>query len=232
MNAPYPLPEEELKALLRQLRKRVNVSDLEFDRIFPAWARRLSERHWTPVDVARRAAYLLCPDRNARILDVGAGVGKFCILGSLVTRATFLGVEQRTTFVQTACEVANQVGATQAQFLHGNACDVDWRPFDGIYLFNPFYEHISTMAGDLDIDPILRSPDSFYGYIAMTLDKLAETADGTRVALYHGFGGVLPDSFHLVHCERIGTSNLELYIKGTRAMRSKPTPQCDRQLSA
>lgn len=232
MNAPYPLPEAELKALLRQVRSRVDVSDPDFDRIFPAWARRLSERHWTPVDVARRAAFLLCPDRSARILDVGAGVGKFCILGSLVTGATFLGVEQRTTFVQTACEVANQVGATQAQFLHGNACDVDWRPFDGIYLFNPFYEHISSSAVDLSIEPILRSPDSFYGYVEMTLDKLAETAEGTRVALYHGFGGVLPDSFHLVHCEPIGGSSLELYVKGTRVMRSKPTPQRHEQLSA
>jgi hypothetical protein len=72
-----------------------SVSDEEFDRLLPTWARNVSGLHFTPVRVARRAAELLVARAGARVLDVGAGVGKLCIVGALTTQGSFVGVEQR-----------------------------------------------------------------------------------------------------------------------------------------
>ena len=42
--------------------------------------------HWTPVHVARRAAQFLVTGPETRVLDVGSGPGKFCLVGALATQ--------------------------------------------------------------------------------------------------------------------------------------------------
>ena len=91
---------------MRSLRAGWELTDLEFDRVYPSWVRRLSDMHWTPVEVARRAAALLAVDPTTRVLDVGSGVGKFCLIGALTTRATFVGIEQRENLVTVARDTA------------------------------------------------------------------------------------------------------------------------------
>src|SRR3954452_18195742 len=69
-------------ALGDALRSGAAVPDAEFDRLFPDELRDRSYLHWTPVEVAVRAAELLAPSpRGIRVLDVGAGVGKLCLIG-------------------------------------------------------------------------------------------------------------------------------------------------------
>src|SRR5258708_32599839 len=82
--------------------------------------RALSGQHWTPVAVAARAADLLTRAGATRILDVGAGVGKFCIVGALSTAAEFVGVERREGLVQVARRAAAQVGSKRPPFIHSN----------------------------------------------------------------------------------------------------------------
>jgi hypothetical protein len=69
------------------------TSDLAFDALYERRIRELSPQHWTPVRIARRAAELLTLSGAKRILDVGSGVGKFCIVGALTTEAQFVGIE-------------------------------------------------------------------------------------------------------------------------------------------
>jgi 2-polyprenyl-3-methyl-5-hydroxy-6-metoxy-1,4-benzoquinol methylase len=49
-----------------------------FDQIYPGEQRERSCLHWTPLDVAQRACALLASEPAARVLDIGAGVGKLC----------------------------------------------------------------------------------------------------------------------------------------------------------
>src|SRR5713226_861432 len=65
------------------------VEDERFDLIYPPEIRDLSCRHWTPVAVARKAAEFLVNERETRVLDLGCGPGKFCIVGALTTEAHF-----------------------------------------------------------------------------------------------------------------------------------------------
>src|SRR6185437_914320 len=72
------------EALLRRL-KNATLTDSDFDAIYPAPVRRVSASFWTPVSVAVRAADLLVDDPSTRVLDIGSGVGKFCIVGAAFT---------------------------------------------------------------------------------------------------------------------------------------------------
>ena len=75
-----------------------DLTDEEFDLIFPLEIRRKSATHFTPIKIAKAAAQFLATEPNIRILDVGSGAGKFCFVGALTTNAHFTGVEQRANY--------------------------------------------------------------------------------------------------------------------------------------
>ncbi len=54
-------------------------SDMEFNTLYPPSIQLLSRNHWTPLSIAMKAACFLAGDGNVRILDIGSGVGKFCL---------------------------------------------------------------------------------------------------------------------------------------------------------
>src|SRR5262245_2791350 len=93
--------------------KRRLGSDGSFDSVYDEEIRALSEEHWTPVAVAARAARILTFAGATRILDVGSGVGKFCIVGALCTAARFVGVERRHRLVSIARRAAAEMGAVR-----------------------------------------------------------------------------------------------------------------------
>jgi predicted RNA methylase len=127
-------------------------SDDAFDRVYDEKIRAHSEQHWTPVGVAARAARLLTRWGARRILDVGAGAGKFCIVGALSTGAEFVGVERREGLVRVAREAATRLGASRAKFIHSNVDSFSFEGFDGVYLYNPFYEQTSKHVVLIDHD--------------------------------------------------------------------------------
>ncbi|MBK9736331.1 MAG: hypothetical protein IPO92_15780 [Saprospiraceae bacterium] len=49
---------------------------------------------FTPVDVSILAARYLATNEDSKILDIGSGAGKFCLIGSACSEGTFTGVEQ------------------------------------------------------------------------------------------------------------------------------------------
>jgi predicted RNA methylase len=165
--------------------------------------------HWTPLDVAYRVCALLDPTPTCRVLDVGAGVGKLCHVGALTTAASWVGVERDPEMVQVATRAAIALGVTErTTFLQGDAYDVDWSAFDGIYLYNPFAEQLWVE----EIDPETRRT-AYSANIASTQERLAAARSGTRVVTYHGFGGDMPASYDLVHREPAHEDELQLWIQ-------------------
>jgi len=137
------------------------VVDRVFDEIYPPDVRRASSIHWTPVDVAMRVTKLLAVEPSATILDVGSGVGKFCIVAAaLVAGLRVRGVEHRAHFVDIAREAATKVGV-DVDFAHGTLDAQDPATVDGIYLFNPFGENLSAVDDRLD-DTVELSEDRFW----------------------------------------------------------------------
>jgi hypothetical protein len=175
------------------------LDDLEFDGLLPTTWREASEMNYTPVDVARRAADLLVDAPGRWILDVGAGVGKFCLVAAARARgAMFVGIESRRYLVRVANSLARRLDLMNVAFLHGDAAGADWAAFDGFYLFNPFVD--LGFAG-------------FRACVRLVRERLATARLGTRVVTYHGFGAPPPAGYALFHQELIGTGPLELWVK-------------------
>ena len=208
----------------RALRAAEAIDDARFDGLYAAETRALAERHWTPVRVALRAVELLVVKPTALILDVGSGAGKFCIVGAMASDAGFVGVEQRPHLAGAAATLAMRLGAQRASFVTGDAFAVDWREFDGIYLYNPFQEHVSDDAGIID-RTIAIGPRHHVESVMRTRAKLAEARIGTRVVTYYGFGGAMPSTYRRIHKERCGAGWLSLWIKEPSSQHP-PRPDC------
>jgi SAM-dependent methyltransferase len=199
-------------ALVQRLRAVHLEDDREFDRLYPEWARRVSRGNWTPLAVARRAAELLAPTPDTRVLDVGSGVGKLCIVGALATGAHFRGVELRKHFVDAARAAAVRLGLRTASFTCGDMADVDWRPYGSFYLFNPFAEYWAKLLEPFD-PPCAVDQPRHARYVGHVQEQLDQAPPGTRVVTYNGFGGEFPAAYRLDHVEPAGSDRLELWMR-------------------
>ncbi|MCX5741365.1 MAG: methyltransferase domain-containing protein, partial [Proteobacteria bacterium] len=98
--------------------------DVLFDDHLPSAVRPTAAIQFTPAQVVRQAARLLAPDPGARVLDVGAGAGKFCLIAAnTVPTATFVGVERRADLVAVAQQLAIRLAIGNATFVVGDALD-------------------------------------------------------------------------------------------------------------
>jgi len=199
--------------VLTRLRERRGVYDFEFDRVYSEELQRVSAFFWTPVSVAVRAAELLVQGPSTRVLDVGSGAGKFCLVGAAATGASFTGVEHRERFVRAASASARALGLESVSFIHDNFDRVDVSAFDALYFFNPFEENIWYPHDQIDHSVEL-SEDRYLTDIARAERLLHRARAGTRVATYHGFGGVMPSSYRLELEERRHSGVLALWVKG------------------
>src|SRR5947209_1589202 len=102
------MDELTLHSVAALLRERRCVRDARFDRVYPPLAQSVSRRFWTPVRVALTGAGWLREARSQRLLDVGSGVGKFCIVTQLAAGCATHGVEQRESLVEAARAAARK----------------------------------------------------------------------------------------------------------------------------
>jgi uncharacterized protein YjbI with pentapeptide repeats len=172
------------------------ASDDAFDELFPVHIQKLSKYHWTPLNVARSAALYLGADASARVLDIGAGVGKFCIAGSCFSRASFTGIEQRKNFVQLGNKVISQMGIRNASLMHGNFTDLDFANYTGIYFYNSFHENI--VAADALDDKVECSPELYDLYTEKLHEKLNGMPAGTKLATFWLTISEIPGCYKLV----------------------------------
>lgn len=204
--------DPELRLIFRRLQNQAWVDDTYFDRIYPETLQNKSRLHWTPIPVVTRAVELLTENRpSARILDLGSGVGKFCLAGAMLSRARFHGIEQRAHFVDLSRRLITHYQIPRVTFFHGNLYDVDWSRYDGVYLFNPFQEN-KTPYQRID-SSIELGLNHFDRYVQFTHRELSRMPAGFRVVTYHGFGGRIPDSYRLLVREFCHRGPLECWEK-------------------
>ncbi|MCC6558726.1 MAG: methyltransferase domain-containing protein [Polyangiaceae bacterium] len=204
--------DDRLARMRRDLREGA-VDDETFDRLYATPIRERSARFWTPVAVARRAAELFASQGARRVLDVGSGPGKLCLVAACVRPEIELtGVEQRPHLVDAARLAKARLGVMNAQFFAGDATTTPWLDFDGVYLYNPFAENL--FYGD---DPLDRSVELSVGRLVADVRRvvaaLAAAPVGTCMVTYNGFGGPVPATYDLAHAERTGLEWLRLWVK-------------------
>ena len=192
----------------------VSISDQEFDRLYPEEIQTLSHMHWSSIAAIKTAIDLFSATLNpdAKILDVGSGVGKFCIYGSLISPFNFVGVEKRKKLVDISIEVAAKTKNNRVSFLCDDAVNLDWNSFDGIYMYNPFYEHKLPFHMGLHIDnEINYSEEKYSFYITKIHKKLSLLKPDTNIVVFNGYGGRFPKGYTEIFYKKINGGKMSLW---------------------
>lgn len=175
-------------------------SDSQFNKLYPPDIIHLAKRHWTPLSVARRASYFLAAEKNTRILDIGSGVGKFCLSAAYYNpHAFYYGVEQRKSLTEVAQAAQEMLDIDNVSFNTANFTQLDFSDFDHFYFYNSFYENL---AGSDKIDDTIQYSGQLFNYYNHYLFKQLELKQaGTRVATFYSLEDEMPPSYHIVGSE-------------------------------
>ena len=187
------------------LQKRKNAkkwfsSDQEFNQLYPFSIQVLARRHWTPLMIAKKAAHYLGLESNAKILDIGSGVGKFCLTAAHYDPHNFYyGIEQRKSLINHAKAAKDTLGLENVCFINGNFTQIDFKNYDHFYFFNSFYENLS---GTDKIDDTIAYSGELYNYYNGFLYRQLELKPaGTRLVTYHSLEDEVPNGYHIVGTE-------------------------------
>jgi len=157
-------------------------SDDVFDNHYPISVRELSEIHWTPLKVAETASQFLVTNKDSRIIDIGAGVGKFCIAGAHYSEGHFTGIEQRKNFVRAGNKIIKELAIQNAELRHGNFMDIDLASYSGIYFYNSFHENI--VHSDALDNKVELTTELYELYTNHLTQQLLAMPQGSRLATY------------------------------------------------
>jgi SAM-dependent methyltransferase len=152
-------------------------SDFQFNSLYPFSIQALAKYHWTPLSIAVKAAKFLAAEDNVRILDIGSGVGKFCLAAANHTpKANYFGVEQRKSLINFANATKRHLQLDNVSFIHGNFTQLDLKKYDHFYFYNAFYENLDGA------------------------DKI-DDSKGTKVCKLCSLEDKIPGDFHLISAD-------------------------------
>lgn len=175
-------------------------TDTRFHYLYPFSVRSLAHQHWTPLRIARKAAAFLATGKGVKVLDIGCGVGKFCLAAAYDHPDTvFCGVEQRKNLLAHAETAREILGLKNVHFVHSNFTQLDLRQYDHFYFYNSFYENLS---GTDKIDDSIAYSNELYDYYSYYLAKeLEEMPAGTRIVTFHSLDMEIPPVYELAAVE-------------------------------
>ena len=184
-------------------------SDTSFNALYPLNMRMLADRHWTNINVVKLAVDFL-GSAGGKILDIGSGVGKFCLAGArYAPNAQFIGIEQREYLVRYAQYAQKKLDVQNVSFIRGNFTQLDLQEFDHFYFFNSFYENLD----DLDrIDEDIDYSEALYEYYVRYLyNGLQQMPKGTKLVTYHSLHREVPRGYEIVESHQ--NNDLVFWIK-------------------
>lgn len=187
------------------------LSDKELDQLYPAAIQQLAHKHWTSLEAAIKAAHYLAAEPQVKILDIGSGVGKFCLAAaSIKPDAFFYGIEQRKNLVNYAEAAKEKTGIANVTFMQGNFTQVNFQQYDHFYFFNSFYENISVAHKiDSSIDYSYELYNYYNRYLYKELEKMKP---GTKMVTYHSMEEAVPEGYELLASEM--DEDLKFWLKG------------------
>jgi len=170
--------------------------DAAFDTLYPLHIRNLSQLHWTSLDIALEASNFLASP-GARVLDIGSGVGKFCIAAAVYHPNTqFFGIEQRKELFTFAKRAQEEVGVENVHFNYGNLMDLSYENYDHYYFYNSFYENIEPGSRiDNSVDTSFELYNQYTEYVH---EMLSSRPAGTKLVTYHTKDKQIPASYKLI----------------------------------
>ncbi|MDF2191294.1 methyltransferase domain-containing protein [Paraflavitalea sp. CAU 1676] len=186
------------------------AEESNFRTLFPLHLQKMDALHWSPLPVIGKAVQFLVQDEVVSVLDIGSGIGKFCLAGAFYRPAAhYYGVEQREQLVTQAAIVRGRLGLNNVHFIHGNFTQLDLKQYDHFYFYNSFFENLST--SDRIDDSIAYSRELYNYYSHYLYNQLEEKPAGTRIVTYCSWGDEIPNGYKLI--ESHFDSLLKCWIK-------------------
>lgn len=195
--------------LSTKAKKNNKLTEETFELMLPDYLQKASRVFFTPFHVAITATQWLTEDGKVKILDIGAGVGKFCIVGATYSDSFFYGIEYRPSLVKIANNIIENFQIKNASIINNNLSEVEFNNYDAFYLYNPFYENLSFSKKLNNEVELIGSLYSYY--CKSTEDKLSETKSGTRLVTFHGNNFEVPTNFKKI--KESDDGKLKLWIK-------------------
>lgn len=186
------------------------ANDSAFDWLYPQKIRQLSKRHWTPLNIADQAGDFLADAPGRKVLDIGSGVGKFCIAAAhFHPQATFCGVEQRYELHQHAMAAKDVAQVKNADFVHENFTRLNLAEFDNFYFYNAFFENLDD--NDQIDENVACSASLYVQYCRYLYLGLERKPAGTRLVTYHSLQDEVPPAYQVVYVS--DDLQLKMWIK-------------------
>jgi SAM-dependent methyltransferase len=171
-----------------------------FCQLYPLSIQQLDKLYWSPLTVIYKAVKFLAVKKDAAILDIGSGSGKFCLAGAYYKPSvSFYGVEQRQYLVEQAESAREKLGRVNVKFLHKNFTQMNLKVFNGCYIYNPFFENLAG-ADKID-DKIAYTSELYHYYNRYLFTELEDMPSYTRVVTYCSWGDEIPPCYQLVETQ-------------------------------
>ena len=185
-------------------------TDAILHKLYPESIRSLARMHWSPLYITQKVVSFLAPNNTGKVLDIGSGVGTFCLAGAYYKpTVSFFGVEQRKNLVAYAEYARKKVGFQNVHFIHRNFTQLDLSEYDQFYFYNAFFENLD---GTEKIDNEIAYSNELYNYYSIYLyNQLEKMPMGTRIATYCSWGDEIPPCYRLA--EEHFNNLLKFWIK-------------------
>tara|TARA_B110000285_G_scaffold231819_1_gene301392 strand:+ start:1963 stop:2556 length:594 start_codon:yes stop_codon:yes gene_type:complete len=167
--------------------------DVGFNGIYLNKYRDDENLHWTPITVIKKAILWLNCSSESNVLDIGSGVGKFCIIGSLISKGKFTGVEKREDLIKESNRIKKHLNLKDISFNHRNITEINFQDYSAFYFYNPFCDHqIGFNQIDNKLNLSKKKSELYENYVRQQLDLMPK---GTRIVTYYSEYFELPTSY-------------------------------------
>jgi hypothetical protein len=178
------------------------LRDHGFDRFLPMRLRAASTRFWTPLDTIKRAATWFDEEGITSVVDIGSGVGKFCVAGALASSCSFIGIEQRPSLARVARNLARIFAVDdRVSIIDGRFGEVETPSADCYYLYNPFEENLFSAGEALDGEVELTA-DRFRNDLRCFRALVASLPIGAYILSYNGIAAHMPTCLDELRVDR------------------------------
>ncbi|TGK78311.1 methyltransferase [Leptospira noumeaensis] len=189
------------------------MTDEIWDSYLPEKFKVLSPYQWTPIPVIERTWKYLSEEQVKSVVDLGSGLGKFCIYLSLLSKSSFPihGLEDREDLVLIADSLKRKWGVENINWERTNFLKQFPYGHSHYYCFNPLYE---TMKGNHSIDISKeKSANQFLKDLQTFKQNLILLKPKTKLITFHGFGGSYLPGFKTLLKEEIEGGEFRVWEK-------------------
>lgn len=173
-----------------------NIIDKDFDAIYPQHIQKLSNPHWTPINICIEASKFLAINEKTKILDIGSGVGKFCFIGASTTQSQYIGIEQRKELIEISNVIVRKYLIENVNFINDNIININFNNYDCFYFGNPFFENLKIL--NVIDESIQFSKQLYLEYNTYVKKQLLLTKPKTKLATFCDQTGIVPKNFKLI----------------------------------